>query len=149
MGFLRLKDTKEFTVNSFSKKYWSFYDETKTGAEAFVKSDDYIKGYSAKYTFKVNKDDLLDVSQSQLGQMLVGVFEAQTNLMGSKFLVKTNGKEGKEIRYFINYDWNGVQSTSEATKDAENANKSDIEALAGRSMEEATTTETKVEEIPF
>ena len=43
----------------------------------------------------------------------------------------------------------GSSSTTPAVNTPETGFKSDIEALAGRSMEEATTTETKVEEIPF
>lgn len=115
MPYLRLGNIDGFTVNSFQKKYWSRYNKE---TNQFEKSDEYKEGFDAKYTFKVNKDDLLDVSRAQLGQMLVGVFEAKSTLDGSKFTVKNNGQEGKEIRYFINYDWKGSSSTSEAPKDA-------------------------------
>jgi hypothetical protein len=117
MPYLKLGEIQGFTVTEFVKKYWSFYDKTKTGKDAFQKSDEYIQGYSPKYSFKVDGDDMLDLSQNQLGQALVGVFEAKKPLRGSSFLVKTNGQTGKEIRYFINYDYKGVyaQTPSQPT----------------------------------
>jgi|TARA_R100001530_G_scaffold903_1_gene1566 hypothetical protein len=140
MSYLKLKEIKEFTVNNFEKKYWSFYDETKTGADAFLKSDDYVEGYSPKYTFNVNTGDMLDVSQAQLGQMLVGVFEAKKTLNGAKFLVKTNNKEGKEIRYYINYNWKGSSSVDITANNA---------VIADKQATEGDNSEVSPDVIPF
>ena len=109
MPYKKLGELEGFTIVEFVKKYWSNWNEQ---TQKFERSDDYQQGFSPKYSFKIDGDDMLDLSQAQLGQALVGAFEAKKPITGCTFMVKTNGQTGKEIRYYINYDFKGLYATT-------------------------------------
>lgn len=115
MSYLKLKELTNFKVNNFVKKYWSYWNDAE---KKFYRSDEYKDGYKPTYTFNVNNGDSLDVSRDQLGQMLIGCFEAKKTLSGSPFVVKTNGKTGLEIRYYINYDFKALTGGQTSSKKA-------------------------------
>lgn len=100
MGFVKLKDITEFTINSCEGKVYKRWDTVLKKMET---SDVWAKDYKLTYTFNTDKG-LLDLSQSQLGQLLSMTYnpvtgEARVN--GKTFTVKTNGQSGMEIRYFF------------------------------------------------
>lgn len=65
-------------------------------------SDTYQEGHRKIYTLETDKGTL-DVSQSQMGNLLEGVVvEGNADIIGKTYSVKSNGKTGMEIRYFIN-----------------------------------------------
>ena len=83
-------------VGGYTWKMWS--EESST----MLTSETYVEGYRKLYSVTTNKG-LLDMSSSQVGQMLEGVVKAgKADLVGKTFAVKSNGKTGKEIRYWLN-----------------------------------------------
>lgn len=65
-------------------------------------SDTWIKDYRKIYTVDTDKGRL-DMSQSQIAQMLEAVSDdGRADINGRKFSIKSNGKTGMEIRYFLN-----------------------------------------------
>jgi hypothetical protein len=97
--YLKLKDLSSFTVKEFVKKYFGRWNEAE---KKYERADTWQQGFRPTWTFKVNNDEFLDFSQDQLSQMLVACFDRRCDIYGSTFTVKTNGKSGMDIRYFIN-----------------------------------------------
>lgn len=65
-------------------------------------SEQYEQGYRKIYTVKTN-EGTLDLSSGQLGNMLEVTYKkGEANIVGATFHVKSNGKTGMDIRYFIN-----------------------------------------------
>lgn len=65
-------------------------------------SDTYAEGHRKMYSIETDKGTL-DVSQSQMGNLLEGVVSGgEANIIGKTYTVKSNGKTGMEIRYYIN-----------------------------------------------
>lgn len=65
-------------------------------------SEKWEKGYRKIYGLDTSKGSL-DLSASQLGQMLESVNKAGVaDINGKTFNVKSNGKTGMDIRYYIN-----------------------------------------------
>lgn len=95
---IKLADIQEFTVKSVGRSFWQFWDAAN---KKMLTSDNYQKDYSLKWNVETDLGQLT-LSKDQLSQMLVGVVrEGKADIIGKKFSVKTNGKEGKEIRYFL------------------------------------------------
>ena len=103
--FLQLKQVNHFRLKSYDSKHWQKWDEATS---KFLQSDSFVAGYSPKYVFRIeieNKEEkLISFSREQLGQILIGAFEAKKPLLGLAYNVKTNNKKGKDIRYYINLD---------------------------------------------
>lgn len=89
----------EFTieqVNGYKFKSWD--NENKR----MISEDSWFKGSSKKYAVETDKG-LLDMSESQLGAVLVGVQHAgKADVIGTTVAVKSNGKTGIDIRYYLN-----------------------------------------------
>lgn len=65
-------------------------------------SDSYEKGYRKLYQVQTDKG-IMDVSAGQLGNMLESVSEyGKADIINRTFSVKSNGKTGMDIRYYIN-----------------------------------------------
>lgn len=97
--YVKLKDIQEFMIEEVKGYEWFAWDATTNTPR---KSDEYFEGAQKKYNLVTDKGQL-SVSESQFGQMLTGAFEGESSEpVGKTFVVKTNGKEGMEIRYFIN-----------------------------------------------
>lgn len=65
-------------------------------------SDNYEKDYRKLWQVVTDKGQL-DLGDGQMGNLLVGVMHAgQSNIIGATFHVKSNGKSGMDIRYFLN-----------------------------------------------
>lgn len=64
--------------------------------------DEWAKGFRKVYQVDTDKGTL-DLSFNQLGILLESVQHAgQSNIIGASFSVKSNGKTGMEIRYYLN-----------------------------------------------
>lgn len=65
-------------------------------------SDTWQQGFQKKYQVETDKGKL-ELSSSQLSQLLEGVVQnGVADINGKSFSVKSNGKTGMEIRYFLN-----------------------------------------------
>lgn len=89
----------EFTV----KKVWGF--KWKQWLDGSMKAEDsWFEGGQKKYALETDKGEL-ELSKSQYSQCLEACEEkGKSDLWGKTFQVKSNGKESKEIRYFINHN---------------------------------------------
>ena len=134
-NYVKLRDLNAFAVigdNGYNYKKWN-QEEGKMEV-----SDKWQEGFRKMFSVETDQG-ALDLSQAQLGQMLSSAYkDGMANIVGNKFNVKTNGKAGMEIRYFINLDYGSQPHTSPVTngiakkeaqppaptKSPENANKS-------------------------
>lgn len=90
---------KDFTVEKVWGYKWKKWDNV---AKTMLTSDTYVPEHSKKYDVDTDKGKL-DVSATQFGSMLEGVSRnGEANIVGKTFHVKSNGKSGMEIRYYIN-----------------------------------------------
>ena len=99
--FVRMSELvdKDFTVEKVWGYKWKKWDNV---ARQMLTSDTYVAEHSKKYDVDTDKGKL-DVSATQFGSMLEGVSQnGEANVVGRTFHVKSNGKTGMEIRYFIN-----------------------------------------------
>lgn len=88
----------KFTV----EKVWGYkFKEWLPGEKRFRVEDKYFEGSRKVYEVDTDKGKL-DLSAGQLGAILVAVFKnGEASLNGNSFSVKSNGKEGMDIRYFF------------------------------------------------
>lgn len=99
MEYIRLKDGLTFTVTEARGFSWKKWDNEN---KKMLTSDKWEEGFSKKYFIVTDKGGL-DLSQSQLGQLLAGVYDkGKCDINGKAFNVRTNGKTGMEVRYYIN-----------------------------------------------
>lgn len=103
-----------FTVdkyNGYSFKKWS------TEQNKMLTAQSYVEGYKKSYSFDTDKGQL-DLSSAQLGQALEGVFkDGKSEIIGRTFSVKSNGKSGMEIRYYINPAQRDVEPPKSVSED--------------------------------
>lgn len=142
--YKKLSELQNFTIKEFVKKYWSFWNNEE---KKFYRSDDYKEGYTPKYTFTLATGETLDLSREQLGQVLLGCFEAKTTLKNSSFVVKTNGKTGMEIRYYINYDFKAPKTQESSNETSQSVQSSEPLQEPPKSSERES--EVSVEKTPF
>lgn len=108
---------KDFTV----EKVWGYKWKAYINGE-FRESDKWEKGYSKKWEVDTETNKV-ELSQSQIGSMLESVMKnGESNIIGKTFHVKSNGKSGIDIRYFINpvYDKQPDQWESDTEEDKVN-----------------------------
>lgn len=99
--YTRLKDlvNDEFTVEEVYGFNWKMWDND---AKKMLVSDSYEQGYRKIYGVKTDKGTM-DVSAGQLGNMYEACSnKGQSDIIGRVFSVKSNGKDGIDIRYYIN-----------------------------------------------
>jgi hypothetical protein len=90
---------KEFTIEKVWGYKWKLWDNE---SKRMLVSETFEKGYRKIYGLNTSEGSL-DVSASQLGQMLESVQkDGVSDLNGQAFSVKSNGKTGMDIRYYIN-----------------------------------------------
>lgn len=83
-------------VSEYRYKRWN------TETNKFEVSDSWQKDFKKTYTLDTDKG-LLDVSQGQLANMLEAVsYKGEASLPGKTISVKSNGKTGIDIRYYLN-----------------------------------------------
>lgn len=88
-----------FTVQSVNGFRWKKWDEA---SKTMLVSGSWAEDHRKLYQVETDKGQL-DLGTGQLGNLLEAVFhEGKADLIGRTFYVKSNGKSGKEIRYFFN-----------------------------------------------
>lgn len=115
---------EDFTVIKVNGYSWKKWDPV---AKTMLTSETYAPEHSKKYDVDTDKGKM-DLSPSQIGSMLEGVLkDGKADLTDRTFHVKSNGKTGMEIRYFINPVRNETRATKEVDEpDDEPINMADI-----------------------
>lgn len=121
-----------FTVNKvFGYKFKMWDNEQRK----MLISETWVKDHRKMYTMETDKGTL-DLSASQMGNLLEAVTkDGRADINGRTFSVKSNGKSGMDIRYYIN-----------ATKDAPAA---PVKAVEDTYDPFAEQNDIKLEDIPF
>lgn len=99
--YTKLKDlvNESFTVEEGYGFNWKKWDSE---SNRFLLSDKYEKDYRKTYTLLTNRGKL-DLGSGQLGNLLEAVYsKGKADLVGQTFDVKSNGKQGMDIRYYFN-----------------------------------------------
>lgn len=87
-------------VRGFGYKMWD--DVNKK----MLFSSEPEKGYRKVYTVETDKG-VMDLGAGQMGNLLEGTSkDGKADIINWTFNVKSNGKTGKDIRYFLNPVWN-------------------------------------------
>ncbi len=90
---------KEFTVERVFGYKWKMWDEAN---RKMLVSDSYQQGYRKVYQISTDKGTL-DISSNQYANMLEAVSQdGEADVNHRTFAVKSNGKTGMDIRYYIN-----------------------------------------------
>ena len=89
---------QQFTIT----KVWGYkYKMWNPQTNKMEVSDTWEKGYQKKYQVDTDKGKL-ELSSSQVGQLLEGVFkDGVADINNQTFSVKSNGKTGVYIRYYL------------------------------------------------
>ena len=88
-----------FTVNKVGGYQFKMWNPQTNKMDV---SDTPQKGFQKKYRVETDKG-ILELSQSQLSQLLEQVVkEGVADVNGRSYEVKSNGKTGVDIRYFLN-----------------------------------------------
>lgn len=84
-------------------KSWGFkFKKWDDASKKMLVSDTYQEGYRKTYNLETSKGSL-DLGSGQLANMLESVFRnGQADIINKCFKVKSNGKSGMDIRYYIN-----------------------------------------------
>lgn len=99
--YTKLKDlvNSSFTIEKVWGYKWKMWNQAEN---RMVSSEKWFEGAQKKWAIESDKGEF-DVSDYQFGQMLAGCFSDRGSvIVGKTFDVKSNGKEGKDIRYFVN-----------------------------------------------
>ena len=123
--FVKMSDLvdKTFRVEKVWPYKWKFWDNV---AKKMLVSDTYVDQHRKVYGVVTNLGTV-DMSATSLGSMLEGVSkDGQSNIIGASFHVKSNGKAGMEIRYYINSAKPEPKPIDEEYPEAEQINLDDI-----------------------
>lgn len=98
--FKKISDIKSFTIQEISKTYFERWNDTE---KKYEKSEVWTEGFTPKWLIET-PEFMLPLSKDQVSQCLMSSFklDGTSNIIGKSYSVKTNGKTGKEIRYFLN-----------------------------------------------
>jgi hypothetical protein len=99
--FVKLSDlvNERFTIVKVGKFTYKKWDNEN---RKMLVSDNWVQGYNKVYQVETDKG-LVDMSSSKVGEMLESVSKfGESSIVGRVFNVKSNGKTGMDIRYFIN-----------------------------------------------
>jgi len=121
----------ELVDNTFTvEKIWGYkFKMWDNESKKMLVSETYEKGYRKIYSVDTSEGSL-DLSASQLGQMLESVFKnGSSELTGRTFAVKSNGKTGQEIRYYINPTKDAPKKVVDDVADPDEITKEELDAL--------------------
>ncbi len=121
----------ELVDNTFTvEKIWGYkFKLWDNELKKMLVSETYEKGYRKIYSVDTSEGSL-DLSASQLGQMLESVFKnGSSELTGRTFSVKSNGKTGIDIRYYINPTKDAPKKVVDDVTDPDEISKEDLDAL--------------------
>lgn len=157
----KLKDIQGFTVNKVFGFKWELWIEAE---RRYVREDKWFQGGKKKYNLGITvngEQGYLSVSANQYANMLEAYSrEGKSDIIGQSFTVKTNDKEGKDIRYYINpqygrQDANDYSTTYDNTPTPSGYNEiQNIASQFGGTVVsqipvQDNTQEVRVEDIPF
>lgn len=110
MEYLKLSQIEYFTVKAYKGYVWKKWDEVN---KKMLTAERYSEGFSKKHIVETVEGKFLDVSNDQMGQMLIASLgtDGMSSVIGQMYNVKTNGKTGMDIRYFINKFYPHAPST--------------------------------------
>lgn len=90
---------KDFTVDRLGLHKFIAWDNANN---KYVTEDTWFKGAQKKYPVETDLGTV-DMGANHIGAMFEGVqSNGESNIIGATFHVKSNGKTGMDIRYFIN-----------------------------------------------
>lgn len=90
---------EEFTVKNVKGFTYKLWDNQNN---KMLVSDQWQKGYRKLWQVVTDKGQL-DLGSGQMGNLLEGVMHAgKADIIDCTFSVKSNGKQGMEIRYYLN-----------------------------------------------
>ncbi len=121
----------ELVDNTFTvEKIWGYkFKLWDNELKKMLVSETYEKGYRKIYSVDTSEGSL-DLSASQLGQMLESVFKnGSSELTGRTFSVKSNGKTGIDIRYYINPTKDAPKKVVDDVTDPDEISKEELDAL--------------------
>lgn len=127
----RFTKLSELVDNTFTvEKIWGYkFKLWDNELKKMLVSETYEKGYRKIYSVDTSEGSL-DLSASQLGQMLESVFKnGSSELTGRTFSVKSNGKTGMDIRYYINPTKDAPKKVVDDVTDPDEISKEDLDAL--------------------
>lgn len=97
--YAKIGSVSEFTILKPVKSYWFKWDAANKKA---LKSEKWEAGYTQKFDIDTDMG-IISFSRDQLQQMFFAARKGLTSDINHKrFGVKTNGKQGIEVRYFLN-----------------------------------------------
>ena len=108
MSFVKLKDLdgKEFTVEKAQKFQWKKWDSNES---KMLTSEKWEQGFNKRFPVDT-KEGLLELSEKQMSDMLIGVcVDGKADVVGKTYKVKrheSQGQQGVRIAYYINPVWN-------------------------------------------
>jgi len=94
---IRATDGLKFQVKQFIKYFYQKWDGAK-----MIKTDIPAAGFSERYLFDLIDGQQIELSADQWQQALLKAFKAKKHWKDCQYVIKTNGQQGKEIRYFVN-----------------------------------------------
>ncbi len=123
--FVKLSELVDdsFTINKVWGFQWKLWDNEN---KKMLTSETPVRGYKKVYAVDTNKGSL-DLSASQLGQILELFHKnGSSDIIGATVIVKSNGKTGMEIRYYLNADY---KADKVVTSDNNDVTDEELEAL--------------------
>jgi len=99
--FVKMSDlvNERFTVVKVGKFNYKKWDNEN---RKMLVSESWVQGYNKVYQVETDRG-LVDMSSAKLGEMLESVSKfGESSVVGRVYNVKSNGKSGMDIRYFIN-----------------------------------------------
>ena len=99
--FVKLSDlvNERFTIVKVGKFNYKKWDNEN---RKMLVSDNWVQGYNKIYQVETDRG-YVDMSSAKVGEMLESVSKfGESSIVGRVFNVKSNGKSGMDIRYFIN-----------------------------------------------
>lgn len=127
--FVKMSDLvgDQFTVDSVGKFVYKKWDNEN---RKMLISETWEQGYQKVYPVNTDKGTV-DMNSGKMGEMLESVSrDGQSTIIGRTFNVKSNGKTGMEIRYFLNPE--RLDTTGEGYKKAVQA----VNELKSKKQEE-------------
>lgn len=113
-----------FTVKSVDKDV--IYKKWDDAEKKYVTSDGPEKGFSKKYVVQTDKGQL-ELGIQQFGSLLEATFsDGKADVNNKTFEVKSNGKTGIDVRYFLNLTTPGRQGLKEAIKETDRKHAPDV-----------------------
>lgn len=97
-NYVKLSGVTEFLLEEILGTEYFAWDATINKPK---RSQDWFEGAQKKYNLATDKGQM-SVSQGQFSQILLAAFDGNSSdPVGKTYTVKTNGKSGLDLRYFI------------------------------------------------